>query len=190
MVLTVIIIVVMLVIAGGLVALYREVTVGSAAAEINRTDAAGTDAQRRDAPRSDAAPAAFQWPFGNLTVGNHVAVPSDEPFTGFLAVCADDTDALGELHSTAVVAEDWGYPLLVAITRTPQPSGWTNGLGTLPGTVGQYDMRVDEMRSLKPTRLPVVAFLNESRLLDASTTLDSPSSIATSFQHCRFGLTR
>ena len=184
MVLTVIIIVVMLVIAGGLVALYREVTVGSAAAEINRT-APGSNGKGSDAP-----PAAFQWPLGNLTVGNHVAVPSDDPFTGFLAVCADDTDALGELHSTAVVAEDWGYPLLVAITKTPQPNGWTDRLDSLPGTVGQYDMRVDEMRSLKPTRLPVVAFLNESRLLDASTTLDSPSSIATSFQHCRFGLTR
>jgi hypothetical protein len=191
MVLTVIIVIVMLVIAGGLVALYREVTVGSAAAEINRmAPGPGTAAKGRDAPGSDAPPAAFQWPFGNLTVGNHVAVPSPDPFTGFLAVCADDTDALGELHSTAVVAEDWGYPLLVAITKTPQPNGWTDRLDSLPGTVGHYDMRVDEMRSLKPARLPVVAFLNESRLLDASTTLDSPSSIATSFQHCRFGLTR
>jgi hypothetical protein len=175
MVLTVIIVIVMLVIAGGLVALYREVTVGSAAAELQRTD---------------APPSAMQWPFGNLTVGNHVAVPSNDPFTGFLAVCADDKDALGELHSTAVVAEDWGYPLLVAIAKTPQPNGWTDRLDTLPGNIGQYDMRLDEMRSLKPARLPVVAFLNESRLLDASLALESPASIATSFQHCRFGLTR
>jgi hypothetical protein len=186
MVLTIIVIIVMLVIAGGLVALYREVTVGSAAAELSK----GMDAPRTGAQRNGAPPSAVQWPFGNLTVGNHVAVPSDDPYTGFLAVCADNEDALDELHSTAVVAEDWGYPLLVAIAKTPQPNGWTDRLDSLPGNIGQYDMRIDEMRSLKPARLPVVAFLNESRLLDASIALDSPSSIATSFQHCRSGLAR
>jgi len=176
MVLTVVIVIVMLVIAGGLVALYREVGLGSF--------------EPADAQRTEAGPSGSAWPLGNLTVGNHVAVPSEAPFTGFLALVADDEDALGELRSTAVVAEDWGYPLLVAIGRSSKPNGWTAGLDSLPGNIGHYEMRSDELRSLKPVRLPVIAFLNESRLLDASTALDSPSSVAASFQHCRFGLAR
>jgi hypothetical protein len=177
MVLTVIIVIVMLVIAGGLVALYREVGLGSLA-------------QEGDTRRTDARPSLTGWPFGSLNVGSHFAVPSKEPFSGFLALCSDDQDALSDLHPAAVVAEDWGYPLLLAIAKTPQPNGWTDRLDSLPGNIGQYDIRSDELRSLKPARLPVVVFLNENRVLDASTGLDSTSSIATSFQHCRFGLTR
>lgn len=173
--LTAIIIVVMLVIAVGLVALYREVGLGKWATT-ERTDA-----------RPPSNPG---WPLGTLAVGSHVAVPSEEPFTGFVALCADDQDTLGELHSAAVVAEDWGYPLLLAITRTPQPNGWISRLDDLPGNIGQYDMRVDQLRALQPSRLPVVVFLNESRLLEASDKLDSPATISTSFQHCRFGLAR
>lgn len=175
MVLTIIIIIVMLVISSGLVALYREVGVG-------RDEDGGE--------RVDARSPASAWPLGNLTVGNHFAIPSEDAFTGFVALCADDDDALEEIYPAAVVAEDWGYPFLVAIAKTPQPNGWIDRLDTLPGDVGQYDMRVDQMRALKPVRLPIVAFVNEGRLLDASTTLDSQSSIITSFQHCRFGLAR
>ena len=176
MVLTVIIIIVMLVIAGGLVALYREVGFGQGA---------GADAER-----TEARPSPSGWPLGNLTVGNHVAIPSEEPFTGFFALCSDDQDALGELYSAAVVAEEWGYPMLVAIAKSLAPNGWVDRLDGLPGNIGQYDIRADELRALKPSRLPVIAFVNEGRLLDASVALDSPSSVATSFQHCRFGLTR
>jgi hypothetical protein len=173
-VLTVILIIVILVISGGLVALYREVGLGRA------TDPDGMATQSSTS----------QWPFQNLTVGRYVAVPSDDAFTGFVAFCADDDDALREIYSAAVVAEDWGYPILVAIAKTAQPNGWIDRLDSLPGNVGEYDMRVDEMRSLGPVSLPVVAFLNEGRLLDASVSLDSPSAIATSFQNCRFGLPR
>jgi hypothetical protein len=123
-------------------------------------------------------------------VGSHFAIPSEDAYTGFVALCADDDDALGEIRTAAAVAEDWGYPFLVAIARTPQPNGWVGRLDSLPGNVGQYDLRVDQMRALKPSRLPILAFVNEGRLLDASTALDSPGAIATSFQHCRFGLTR
>jgi hypothetical protein len=175
MVLTIIIIIVMLVISSGLVALYREVGIGR--------DGDGGE-------RVDARPPASGWPFGNLTVGSHVVIPAEDSFTGFVAMCADDDDAFGKIYPAAVVAEDWGYPFLVAITRTPQPNGWIDRLETLPGNVGHYDMRVDQMRALKPVLLPVLAFVNEGRLLDASTKLDSPGSIVTSFQHCRFGLAR
>jgi hypothetical protein len=174
MVLTILIIIVMLVIGFGLVALYREVGLGRE----------GDGGESVDAWR----PPASNWPLGNLTVGSHVAIPTEDAFTGFLALCADDDNAFEEIYPAAVVAEDWGYPFLVAIAKTPQPNGWIGRLGTLPGDVGQYDMRVDQMRALQPVRLPVVVFVNEGRLLDASTTLDSPSTIATSFQHCRFGL--
>jgi len=179
MVLTIIVVIVMLVIAGGLVALYREVGLGQ-----------GADGQPADAPRPAAGANASGWPLGNVTVGGHLAIPSEDPFTGFFALCTDDTDALGELYSAAVVAEEWGYPMLVAIGKTPQPNGWIDRLDGLPGSIGQYDMRIDEVRALKPAHLPIIAFLNESRVLDASVGLDSPSSIAKSFQHCRFGLTR
>jgi hypothetical protein len=175
MVLTIIIIIVMLVIGFGLVALYREIGLGRG----------GDGGEPVDVP-----PSASGWPLGNLTVGNHVVIPTEDAYTGFLALCADDDDALAEIHPAAVVAEDWGYPFLVAIAKTPQPNGWIDRLDTLPGEVGQYDMRVDQMRALKPVRLPIVAFINEGRLLDASTMLDSSSSIATTFQHCRFGLAR
>jgi hypothetical protein len=175
-VLTAIIIVVMLIIAVGLVALYREVGLGQWAG-----------AERTEAPRP-VNPTG--WPLGSLAVGSHVVVPTEEPFTGFLALCSDDQDALGELHSAAVVAEDWGYPMLVAVTKTAQPDGWVDGLDSLPGNIGHYAMRADQLRALKPSRLPVVVFLNESRLLEASVALDSPSSISNGFQHCRFGLTR
>jgi hypothetical protein len=175
MVLTIIIIIVMLVIGFGLVALYREVGLG------RESEGGGP---------VDTWPPASNWPLGNLNVGSHVAIPTEDTYTGFVALCADDDDAFDEIYPAAVVAEDWGYPFLVAIARTPQPKGWTNRLETLPGDVGQYDMRVDQMRALQPVRLPVVVFVNEGRLLDASTKLDSPSSIATSFQHCRFGLAR
>jgi hypothetical protein len=117
-------------------------------------------------------------------------VPSEEPFTGFVALCSDDADALGELQSAAVVAEDWGYPMLVGVARTPQGNGWIDRLDSLPGDIGRYDMRVDQLRALQPTRVPVLVFLNESRLLDASVALDSPSSVSAGFQQCRFGLTR
>jgi hypothetical protein len=173
-VLTVIIIVVMLVISGGLVALYREVGLG----------------RGEEAKGKSARPGNSKWPLGSVSAGSHFAIPSDEPFTGFLALVSDDQDALGELYSTAVVAEEWGYPVLVAIAKTSAPNGWIDRLDGLPGNIGWYDMRVDEMRALKPESLPVLAFVNEGRLLDASAQLDSPSTIATSFQHCRFGLTR
>ena len=78
MVLTVVIVIVMLVIAGGLVALYREVGLGSF--------------EPADAQRTEAGPSGSAWPLGNLTVGNHVAVPSEAPFTGFLALVADDEE--------------------------------------------------------------------------------------------------
>jgi hypothetical protein len=175
MVLTIIIIIVMLVISSGLVALYREVGLGR-----------GEDGGQR----VDALPSASSWPFGSLTVGNHFAIPGEDAFTGFVALCADDDDALAEIHQAALVADDWGYPFLVAVAKTPRPNGWIDRLDSLPGNVGQYDMRVDEMRALQPVSLPIVAFVNEGRLLDASTRLDSSSSIITSFQHCRFGLTR
>jgi hypothetical protein len=175
MVLTIIIIIVMLVIGFGLVALYREVGLGR-----------GGDGAEPVA----AWPPASNWPLGNLTVGSHVAIPTEDAFTGFVALCADDDNAFDEIYPAAVVAEDWDYPFLVGIARTSQPNGWTSRLETLPGNVGQYDMRVDQMRALQPVRLPVVVFVNEGRLLDASTTLDSSSAIATSFQHCRFGLPR
>lgn len=172
--LTVIVIIVMLVISGGLVALYREVGLGL-----------GSDGES-----ADARPSSDGWPFERLTVGRHVAVPTEDAFTGFVAFCADDDNAYDEIHSAAVVAEDWGYPMLVAIAKTAQPIGWIGRLDSLPGNVGEYDMRVDEMRSLGPVSLPIVAFLNEGRLLDASVALDSTASIAASFQRCRFGLTR
>lgn len=172
--LTVIVIIVMLVISSGLVALYREVGLGRGSA----------------GERADTRPATDQWPFERLTVGRHVAVPSEDAFTGFVAFCADDDDAFAEINSAAVVAEDWGYPMVVAIAKTVQPNGWIGRLDGLPGNVGEYDMRVDEMRALGPVSLPIVAFLNEGRLLEASVALDSTSSIATTFQRCRFGLTR
>lgn len=174
MVLTIIIIIIALVLGFGLLALYREVGMG--------LDGEGGSTDARSSPSG--------WPLGSLTAGSHFAVPSDEPYTGFVALCADDDDALGELYSAAVVAEEWGYPFLVAIAKTLQPNRWIDRLDSLPGNIGQYDMRVEEMRALKPAQLPIVAFVNEGRLLDASTGLDSPSAIATSFQHCRFGLTR
>jgi hypothetical protein len=178
-VLTVITIIVILVISGGLVALYREIGLGR-----------GEAAERPD-PRSPVQPPpTSQWPLGNLAAGSQFAVPSEDPFTGLLALCSDDQDALGELYSAAVVAEEWGYPMLVAIAKTFRPTGWTDRLDGLPGNIGQYDMRVEEMRALNPVTLPIVAFLNEGRLLDASLLLDSPSTIAKSFQHCRFGLAR
>jgi hypothetical protein len=177
MVLTIIIIIVMLVIAGGLVALYREVGLGSLDP--------GVAARPTVTPLSTSG-----WPLGTLRVGSHFAVPSAEPFTGFLALCADDQDPLAELHSAAVVAEDWDYPLLVAIAKTTQPNGWTDRLDSLPGNIGHYVIRDDELRALKPARLPVVTFLNENRVLDASTGLESPSAVSTRFQNCRFGLTR
>ncbi|HWF51071.1 MAG TPA: hypothetical protein VG294_10560 [Solirubrobacteraceae bacterium] len=175
MVLTIIIIIVMLVISFGLVALYREVGLG-------RGEGGGE--------RFDAPPSASSWPLGNLRAGNHFAIPSEDAFTGFVALCADDDDALAEINQAALVADDWGYPFLVAIAKTPRPNGWINRLDALPGNVGQYDMRVDQMRALQPVSLPIVAFVNEGRLLDATTRLDSSSSIITTFQHCRFGLTR
>jgi hypothetical protein len=174
MVLTVIVIVVMLVISGGLVALYREVGLG----------------RESTGESPDPRPPTDQWPFERLTVGRHVAVPTEDAFTGFVGFCADDADAFAEINSAAVVAEDWGYPMLVAIAKTVQPNGWIDRLDNLPGHVGEYSMRVDEMRSLGPVSLPIVAFLNEGRLLEASVALDSPSSIAASFQRCRFGLAR
>jgi hypothetical protein len=173
-VLTVIIIIVMLVISGGLVALYREVGLG----------------RGEEGERTPARPASSKWPLGSLSAGSHFAIPSDEPFTGFLALVSDDQDALGELYSAAVVAEEWGYPVLVAIAKTYAPTGWIDRLDGLPGNIGWYDIRVDEMRALNPVSLPVIAFVNEGRLLDASVQLDSPSTIATIFQHCRYGLTR
>ena len=196
--LTVIVIIVMLVIAGGLVALYREVGLGrDPVAEPTGAPPSSPMGVPPSSPMGvppsspmGAPPSTSEWPLRGLTVGSRLAIPADEPFTGFLALCADDADALGELYSAAVVAEEWGYPLLVAIAKTFRPTGWTDRLDGLPGNIGQYDMRIDEMRSLNPLRLPVVAFLNEGRLLDASVALNSPSSIATSFQHCRFGLTR
>ncbi|MDQ6806673.1 MAG: hypothetical protein M3065_17295 [Actinomycetota bacterium] len=202
MVLTIIIIIVMLVIGVGLVALYREVGLGMGGGGGERVDArpqqapSTSSAWLQQAPSTSSAwpqqapSTSSAWPFGNLTVGSHYAIPTDNTYSGFLALCADDSDALGELHSAAVVAEEWGYPFLVAIAKTPQPNGWIDRLDTLPGNIGQYDIRVDEIRALKPVRLPVVAFLNEGRLLNASATLGSPSSIATSFQHCRYGLRR
>jgi hypothetical protein len=180
--LTVLIIIAMLVISGGLVALYREVGFGRFG------DAPRSDAPSPTTPSFVSPPS--RWPFENLSVGRHLAVPTEDAFTGFLALCADDDDAFAAVHSAAVVAEDWGYPLLVGIAKTARPNGWIDRLDGLPGNVGDYDMRVDEMRSLGPVQLPIVAFLNEGRLLDASVALESPSSIATSFHHCRFGLTR
>jgi hypothetical protein len=172
--LTVIIIIVMLVISSGMVALYREVGLGR-----------GSDGEEMD-PRHPTD----QWPFERLTVGRHVALPTEDGFTGFVAFCADDADAFEELNAAAVVAEDWGYPMIVGIAKTVQPNGWIDRLDGLPGNVGEYDMRVDEMRALGPVGLPIVAFVNEGRLLEASVALDSTASIASSFQRCRFGLTR
>jgi hypothetical protein len=167
--LTALIIVVMLLIGFGLAALYREVGLG----------------------RGKAAPSAPSgWPFGNLAVGDDLTALPEDGFSGFLAICSDDVDALGELYSVAVVAEEWGYPLSVAIARTIQPIGWTDRLDGLPGNVTQHEMSIDAIGALAPVGLPVVVFLNDRRVLDASTALDSPSAIATSFQHCRFGLTR
>jgi hypothetical protein len=172
-VLTVIIVIVMLMIGVGLTALYREVGLGRGAA-----DAA-------DAP---AAPS--RWPFGNLAVGNAIAGFPEDAFTGFLVICADDVDALGAVYSVAVVAEEWGYPLLVAVARTLKPNGWRDRLDGLPGNVSQHEMNVDAISSLKPAALPVTLFLNESRVVDASLAMDSPSAIATNFQRSRSGLKR
>lgn len=174
MVLTIIIIVVMLVIAAGLVALYREVGLGR-----------GEDEQG-----GDSRPASSGWPLGSVRKGAPFAIPSEEPFTGFLVLCSDDQDALGELYSVAVVAEEWGYPMLVAIAKTFRPTGWTERLDGLPGNIGQWDMRVDEVKALKPERLPIAAFINGGNTMDATLALDSPSTIARSFQHCRNGLAR
>ncbi|MEA2197816.1 MAG: hypothetical protein QOJ25_1867 [Solirubrobacteraceae bacterium] len=173
--LTVITIIVIVVIAGGLVALYREVGLGRG------------DGSEGPVARPATSPT---WPFGNLASGSHFAIPSDDPFTGFLAFVSDDQDALGEIYSAAVVAEEWGYPMLIAIAKTFRPTGWTDRLDGLPGNIGQYDLRVDEMQALAPASLPVVAFVNDGRVLGASVLLDSPSTIATTFQHCRSGLTR
>ena len=167
--LTVLIIFVMVVIALGLTALYREVGLG----------------RGKDAPTADS-----HWPFGNLTTGNSINGFSDGDFTGFLAICSDDTDALGAVYSVAVVAEEWDYPLQVAVGRTLQPIGWRDRLEGLPGNVTQREMSIDEIGSLKPSALPVAVFLNQGKVLDASLALDSPSMIARSFQRCRFGLAR
>jgi len=173
-VLTIIIVLVMLVIGVGLTALYREVGLGR-----------GEESESPSSP-----PSKSQWPLGGLTAGSRFAVPSDDTFTGFLAICTDDDDALGAMYSVAVVAEEWDYPMLIAIGKTFQANGWTDRLDGLPGNIGQYDLRIDQVQALQPATLPVVLFLNEGRLLDASPAMDSASLIATSFQHCRFGLTR
>jgi hypothetical protein len=177
MVLTIIIIIVMLVIGFGLVALYREVGLGR-------------EGNGNGGERFGAQPPPSGWPLGNLSVGSHVAIPTEEAYTGFVALCADDDDAFREIYPAAVVAEDWGYPFLVAIAKTAQPDGWIDRIDNLPGHIGTYDMRVDQMRALQPVRLPVLVFVNEGRLLDASARLDSPGEIVSSFQHCRFGLPR
>ena len=169
-VLTVLIIFVLVVIAIGLTALYREVGLG----------------RGKDEPAASNS----HWPFGNLTSGNSITGLSDNAFTGFLAICSDDTDALGAIYSVAVVAEEWYYPLQVAVGRTLQPNGWRDRLESLPGNVTQREMSIDEIGSLQPSALPVAVFLNEGRVLDASLALDSPSAIARSFQRCRFGLAR
>jgi hypothetical protein len=168
-VLTVLIIIVMLVIAGGLTALYREVGLG------------------RD---TEDSPSTSKWPFGNLAVGKDVAGFTDDPLTGFLALCTDDVDSLGALYSVAVVAEDWGYPLVVAVGKTLRPNGWTHRVDGLPGNVIQRDMRIEEVSALQPAGLPAVVFVNEGRVLEASLGLDSPSDVAKNFQRCRFGLPR
>ena len=173
--LTVLIILVMLVIGGGLTALYREVGLGRG---------------EEEGPGPAAPSSTSKWPFGNLAVGNDIPGLTNDPFTGFLAVCTDDVDAIAALYSVAVVAEEWGYPLLVAVGKTLRPNGWINRLDSLPGNVSQQEMRADQLSSLKPARVPVLVFMNEGRVLNASLALESPSVIATNFQRCRFGIAR
>jgi hypothetical protein len=123
-VLTVLIIFVLVVIAIGLTALYREVGLG----------------RGKDEPAASNS----HWPFGNLTSGNSITGLSDNAFTGFLAICSRRRRTPSEaIYSVAVVAEEWGYPLLVAVARTLQPNGWRDRLDGLPGNVTQ---RRDERR--------------------------------------------
>jgi hypothetical protein len=164
--LTHLIIVIMLVIGFGLVALYREVGVG------------------RDADITSG------WPFGNLPVGGPLGGLPDDAFTGFLAICTDDADAFAAINSVAVVAEDWDYPVHVAVGRTLRPNGWKDRIDTLPGNVSRQEMSMPEITSLQPADLPVVVFLQDGRVLDASLEMGSPGEIAGTFQRCRFGLAR
>ena len=142
------------------------------------------------ASNASSSPAAPAWPFGNFSQGAEFDIPSDDPYTGFLVVCSDDQDASREVSSVASVAAQWDYPMLMAIGRTFRGTGWTDRLDGLRGNVGQYDMRVDEIQALRPVRLPIVAFVSDGRVVEASAQLDSPSAIATSFQSHRSGVAR
>lgn len=174
MVLTILVIIVALVIAGGLVALYREVGLGRAS----------------DLAFDEASDVESDWPFQSLAVGNVIAGVADNSFTGFVTICSDDVDARGALNSVAVVAEDWDYPVLVAVGRTGRANGWKDHLETLPGKISLKELTIHQVNMLKPAALPVVVFLMDGRVLDASLDVASPSAISSSFQRCRFGLPR
>jgi hypothetical protein len=170
--LTVLIILVAILIGVGLTALYREVGLGR---------------ETSDAPSS--APKA-KWPFGKLSVGGPVPGIADESFTGFMAMCTDEVDSLGELYAAAVVAEDWAYPLAIAVGHGMRSNGWTHRLDGLPGNVMHQQLSMDRIAELQPVQLPVLLFINEGKVLDASADLQSATAIANNFQRCRFGIAR
>jgi hypothetical protein len=172
--LTVILILIMIVIGVGLTALYREVGLG----------------RDKEESSSSSPSSPSKWPFGNLATGNEIPGFSDDSFTGFVAFCTDQVDSLGELYSVAVVAEEWDYPLQIAIGKSPKPTGWAHRLDAMPGNTSQQEINIERIGALKPAQLPALVFLNEGRVLDASVALESPTAIAGAFQRCRFGLAR
>jgi hypothetical protein len=126
-----------------------------------------------------------RWPFSNLSVGQQLTfeLGSTPDFSGFVVLCSDDVDALGAVFSVTTIAQEWALPLVIAIVDTGRPTGWTSRLPQVAGALTVVDDALGRIRELRPARLPVCAYLREGRVLDASLALESPSIVASRFEH-------
>jgi hypothetical protein len=133
-------------------------------------------------------PSVTRWPFSGLMVGHEASALLGAPsnYSGFILLCADDTDALGAVYSTSVIANEWDENLVVAQVASSQPSGWLTRsdhplVSELWATVTEVTQ--ESLTLMKPDQLPICVYLREGRVVDASPTIASPSLIASRFTH-------